>query len=149
MWLQINVVRPMKSWFYRSRLLSGAVVKYRQLTNMIMYQLDRVMPVIKKIVKAAELPADWARDFTNPDQLVVVTISDTDQSATLAGQHRLGGEINLAAPSDSDKAALQAMPLSQQKQMYESAILRAAAQDGCKVSKADIITGALKTSRNG
>ena len=114
-----------------------------------MIQMDKVMPVIRKIIKAAELPADWARDFANPDQLVVVTISDMDQTKQITGQHRLATEINLAAPDEREKAALQAMPLSQQKKLYEAAILQAAAQDGRKVSKADIISGALKITRNG
>ncbi len=106
------------------------------------------MPTFKKIIRAAELPVDWAREFNNPDQLVVVTISDTDQSAQITGQHRLGGGINLSAPSEADKLALQAIPLSAQKLMYEQAILRASTKVGRKVSKADIIAGALKLSRN-
>ena len=125
------------------------MVKSEYRKNKLMVQLDSFMPTFKKIIRAAELPVDWARDFTNPDQLVVVTISDTDQTAEIAGQHRLGGGINLAAPSHADKLALKAMPLGAQKQMYEAAILRAAGQSGRKVSKADIIAGALKRSNNG
>ena len=107
------------------------------------------MPTFKKIIRAAELPVDWAREFTNPDQLVVVTISDNDQAVALAGQHQLGAGINLAAPSKADKVALRAMPLSAQRQMYEQAIQRASNQAGRKVSKADIIAGALKLPHNG
>ena len=95
------------------------------------------MTVIRKIIRAAELPADWAHDFANPDQLVVVTISDANQTARIAG-------INLAAPDESEKAALEAMPPGQQKKLYEAAILQAAVQEGCKVSKAEIISAARK-----
>ncbi len=132
-----------------SRLLLDTMVKSEYRIKLLMVQLDIFMPTFKKIIRAAELPDGWARDFTNPDQLVVVTISDTDQVAEIAGQHRLGGGINLAAPSHADKLALQAMPLSAQKQMYEQAILRASNQPGHKVSKADIIAGTLKRSHNG
>ncbi len=107
------------------------------------------MPTFKKVIRAGELPVDWAGKFTNPDQLVVVTISDTDQATQIAGQHRLEDGINLAAPGEADKVSLRVMPLSQQKQVYETAIQRAASQPGRKVSKADIIAGALKLSHNG
>ena len=107
------------------------------------------MPTFQKIMRAAELPDGWARDFTDPDQLVIVTISDTDQAVGIDSQHHLESGINLAAPSHADKLALRSMPPALQTQLYEAAILRAASQGGRKVSKADIITGALKCSRNG
>jgi len=114
-----------------------------------MVQLDIFMPTFKKIIRAAELPVDWAREFTNPDQLVVVTIRDTESATVLAGQHRLDGGINLAAPSEADKVALRSMPLSAQKHIYETAIQRESNQSGRKLSKADIRTSALKLPHNG
>jgi len=120
-----------------ARLLWPVVVKSGQAENINPVQPDKVMTIIKKIIRAAELPDGWAHDFANPDQLVVVTISEANQTARIAG-------INLAAPDESEKAALKAMPPGQQKKLYEAAILHAAAQEGRKLSKADIISSALK-----
>ncbi len=36
------------------------------------------MATVHKIIKAGELPRDWARDFADPDQPVRVTITEID-----------------------------------------------------------------------
>ncbi len=106
------------------------------------------MPMFRKVIKAAELPSGWAGDF-NPEQLVVVTISDDVQNPAISGRQRLGHQINLAAPSPADKAALSAMGRDGQKALYEDAILRASAQPGHKISKEQIKAAALKLPFNG
>ena len=113
-----------------------------------MVQFDILIPSFKKIIRASELPNDWAFEFSNPDQLVVVTISNNDQAARLADQVLIGNKINLAAPSEAGRLSLRAMPLSAQKEIYSSAILHAASQAGGMVSKQDIKTAALKLPNN-
>ena len=113
-----------------------------------MVQFDILIPSFKKIIRASELPNDWAFEFTNPDQLVVVTIRNNDQAARLADQQMIGNKLNLAAPSKADRLSLRAMPLSMQEEIYSSAILHAASQAGRKVSKQDIKVDALKLPNN-
>lgn len=36
------------------------------------------MPTVNKIVRARDLPRDWGKAFSDPDQPVRVTISDID-----------------------------------------------------------------------
>ena len=108
-----------------------------------MYKFQNHIPTFQKIIRASELPVDWAFEFSNPNRLVVVTVRNSESDAVLFGQHQLGRKINLAAPSDRDKSALKAMDLPTQVNLYQSMILRASAQPGRKVSKSDIKAAAL------
>ena len=109
-----------------------------------MYKIQNHIPSFQKIIRASELPVDWAFEYSNPNKLVVVTVRNSEPATIPAGQCQLGRQINLAAPSDGDKSALTAMDLTTQADLYQSMILRASAQPGRKVSKSDIKAAALK-----
>jgi len=109
-----------------------------------MQQIDQYIPAFKKIIKAAELPIEWAVDFANPEQLVVVTIRDKKSNLAIRGLRPLDGRINLAAPNKADRQTLSSMRLSAQKQIYETAILSASAQQGRSFSLKDIKGAALQ-----
>ena len=100
------------------------------------------MPTVTKYMKVGELPNDWTRDFPNPKQVVAVTVADVDSVS-------VGHKINLAAPSQADRAALAVMGEDGQKALYEKAILTASTQPGQQVSKQDIKTAAAKLPRHG
>ncbi len=114
-----------------------------------MQQINQFSTAFTNIIKASELPVEWASQFTNPEQLVVVTICDsqTHDSQTkpyLTTGHSLDGRINLAAPNKIDRQTLSSMRLSTQKQLYETAILSASAQQGRSFSLKDIKRAALQ-----
>jgi len=109
-----------------------------------MYKFQNHIPSFQKIIRASELPVDWAFEYSNPNKLVVVTVRNSESAHALNGQQQLGVKINLAAPSDSDKSELIAMDLPTQVNLYQSMILRASGQAGRKVSKSDIKAAALK-----
>lgn len=109
-----------------------------------MQQIDQYIPAFKKIIKVAELPVEWASQFPNPEQLVVVTIRDSQTKPHLAAGHPLDNRINLAAPKKADRQTLSSMRLSAQKQIYETAILSASAQQGRSFSLKDIKGAALQ-----
>lgn len=108
---------------------------------MLMIQVD-FMPTVKKIIKASELPQGWSADFTDPDRLVTVTISDVDDTASAY-------VINLAAPSETDRKTLAAMSLPEQKELYEQAILKASGEPGRKISHDEIKRTARKLTLHG
>jgi len=114
------------------------------LHDIFMHEFQNHIPIFQKIIRASELPLDWAFEYSNPNKLVVVTVRNSESGAVLSGQQQLGVKINLAAPSDRDKSALMAMDLPTQVNLYQSMILKASAQPGRKVSKSDIKAAALK-----
>ncbi len=121
-----------------------------------MSQIHSYIPAFKKIIRASELPGEWAVGFTNPDQLVVVTINSSKTAdpkpTSIAMPPQIDKRdyvaINLAAPQKADRQALRAMPLSEQKRIYEKAILSAANQPGRKLLKQDIQSAVIKSQLN-
>jgi len=109
-----------------------------------MYKFQNHIHTFQKIIRASELPVDWAFEYSNPNRLVVVTVRNSEPATVLNSQQQLGVKISLAAPSHGDKSALKAMDLPTQVNLYQSMILGASAQPGRKVSKSDIKAAALK-----
>lgn len=119
-----------------------------------MYQIENFIPTFQKIIRVSELPTnwlaeDWAVNFTNPEQLVVVTIRDSKTTPAIAARHQLNPQINLAAPNKADRQALGSMPLSAQTMIYQEAIKSAAAQPGRKYTRQGIQDLVLNSLTNG
>lgn len=123
-----------------------------------MSQIDYYIPALKKTVKVSELPSswldkNWVANFTNPDQLVVVTIQKSNSTPVIVGQQKIERKavdsINLAAPDKQQRQVLQTMPLSAQTMIYQDAIRSAAAQPGRKYSRQDIQDLVLNSLTNG
>lgn len=114
-----------------------------------MHQIENYIPAFQKILRACELPVDWAADFTNPEQLVEVTIRDSNSVPAIAARHQLNPQINLAAPNKADRQALGLMPLSAQTMIYQTAIRSAAAQPGRKFTRQDIRDLVVNSLPNG
>lgn len=123
-----------------------------------MHQIEDYIPALKKTMKVSELPTnwldkDWVASFTNPDQLVVVSIQKRNNTPAIAGQRKIArkaeNSINLAAPNKSQRQVLQTMPLSAQTMIYQTAIRSAAAQPGRKFCKQDIQDLVVNSLPNG